>query len=385
MKISENQDVFSLIQAFHCSDGYLAVVDDNNRLVGLFGRKEFELFNRKELSSLNENHNIDDRTFFQNICDLMHKGYINTHFSKIICSDNLDNDVRLFFRNHPFAYVPVITSDGKFIKFAVNEANIPTDAARKLTRRVIAERWKIYDKFSYIYDDYDFLCAICNGTINTKSSKKKVTACIFGGGKLIRYACPHCGAIVGPLKMLKLTQEELDEDYRQHYSVFQEGDTTEYEINTFRMLEPQKDRCYLNYGCGGEWSRSIQVLREEGYDVWGYEPFAQSSGSEFIITDAEELKGHQYDGIFSNNLLEHLANPVEELKFMKSLLRDSDSNMAHSTPCYEYRYAYTRFHLCFLVGKSADIMFRNAGLAPYKHIETFLHENRYICICLKQS
>ena len=36
--------------------------------------------------------------------------------------------------------------------------------------------------------------------------------------------------------------------------------------------------------------------------------------------------------------------------------------MAHATPCYEYLYEYTRFHLFFFAGKSKDLLLEKAGL-----------------------
>ena len=35
--------------------------------------------------------------------------------------------------------------------------------------------------------------------------------------------------------------------------------------------------------------------------------------------------------------------------------------MAHSSPCYEYAYAVTRFHTLFLLGRSADALAERIG------------------------
>ena len=70
----------------------------------------------------------------------------------------------------------------------------------------------------------------------------------------------------------------------------------------------------------------------------------------------------KFDGVFSNNVLEHLPDPVSELKFMKSLLRDEKTDlMAHATPCFEYAYEYTRFHLVFYTGGSIASVARQIG------------------------
>ena len=64
---------------------------------------------------------------------------------------------------------------------------------------------------------------------------------------------------------------------------------------------------------------------------------------------------------FSNDLIEHLQNPVEELCFMKSLLKP-DGKMYHATGCYEYAFEYTRFHLFFFLGRSLQLLAQKSGL-----------------------
>jgi len=184
--------------------------------------------------------------------------------------------------------------------------------------------------------------------------------------------------------MLTLSKEELDYDYALHYSVFSENDTTEYEKHTFYQFKPQKEYKYLNYGCG-VWSRTISELREEGYDVYGFDPYAQTSDNEYVLTSYEALKAMRFDGIFSNNVLEHLQNPLETLMLMKSLLKDDHSKMIHSTPCYEYLYEYTRFHLVFFTGHSLEILCRKAGLTCYRHSDEVLNGERYISYHFEQK
>jgi len=36
--------------------------------------------------------------------------------------------------------------------------------------------------------------------------------------------------------------------------------------------------------------------------------------------------------------------------------------MIHSTPCYQYAYEYSRWHLYFFVGKSIDFLCEKSGL-----------------------
>lgn len=369
MKVSINASIYELQTAFWRSDGCVAVVDENNVLKGLFGIKENFITTTKITEGYEKIDSIKD--------------LINKNYSFITMSEKINYDVKNFFEKYPYAHVPIVSSKGEFIRFEKNKQLCNEISESNMLKRIIAERWFIYDKFEDRFDSCEIKCVICDGNINTRIAEKKICSCLFGGGRLIRYICPHCGAIIGPLKMLTLSEAELAEDYMQHYLVYQEGETTEDEINTFFKLNPQKGKKYLNYGCGGEWSKSIKNLREMGYEVYGYEPFAAPSSVDYIITEREKIEKLKFDGIFSNNLIEHLRNPIEELKFMKSLLNDSNALMAHSTACYEYLYPYTRFHVCFPVGKSAERMFERAGLQQIKRCEEILHGDKQICVLVQ--
>jgi len=117
----------------------------------------------------------------------------------------------------------------------------------------------------------------------------------------------------------------------------------------------------LNYGCGS-WSHSLMKLREEGYQVYGYEPYSKDLGNPYIISDRAALAQMKFEGIFSNDVLEHFMDPAAELRFMKSLLSSEDACMAHTTGCYNYAYEYTRFHTFFFTGKSLEYICKDAGL-----------------------
>nr|WP_293682859.1 hypothetical protein [uncultured Phenylobacterium sp.] len=58
------------------------------------------------------------------------------------------------------------------------------------------------------------------------------------------------------------------------------------------------------------------MLRERGYDVWGYEPHA-AEARPHIVTRREEI-GAKFDGIFSNNVIEHLLDPAAAFTDMAS-------------------------------------------------------------------
>lgn len=232
-----------------------------------------------------------------------------------------------------------------------------------ISRQLMEVKWKQIDDLCNINEKEDDIltCKICGYRAIRKSFDKKVSKCKFNGGKLERYVCPECGVIFGPTKFLNMSQTQIDEDYQMHYYGFEEGDLTESEIEAFYMLNPDRDGVYLNYGCGC-WSKTISQLRADGYDVWGYEPYASETNNPYIITNKEEIKRRKFNGIFTNNLLEHLINPVEDICFMKTLLMNPDAKMSHSTPCYAYVYEYTRFHTHFFLPKTLDVLCERVGL-----------------------
>lgn len=244
-----------------------------------------------------------------------------------------------------------------------NKVKDKMDFHTKIIKELIKDKYDLIDKLDEtLINDYELRCPICKDVIDFNSTQKHTSKCVFLGGKLVRYSCNTCGAIVGPIKMLKMSPEELSKEYVQSYSVFSEGDSTVAEKEAFYSLNPTKEGCYLNYGCG-DWSHSINELREEGYCVYGYEPYASITNEPYIIKSEEALKTMKFDGIFSNNVLEHLADPIERFLFFGELLKDNTCLMAHSTPCYEYCYEYTRFHLVFYTGKSLEYLCEKTGFS----------------------
>lgn len=253
------------------------------------------------------------------------------------------------------------------------------EAAGNLARELVKVKWKEIDRSCKETERPDDLltCKICGHTEERQKLKTMVSQCQFNGGRLVRYICPQCGAIFGPTKFSSLSQQEIDDDYLIHYYGFDEANLQWKEEEAFFMLNPAKEKLYLDYGCG-RWSKTVMKLRNMGYQVYGYEPYAPENGNPYIITDWDELRHYRFDGIFSNDLLEHLLDPVESLKQMKLLLKDSRGKMAHSTSCYAYRYEITRFHTFFFTGNSVEVLARRAGLTILDHRDA-LEERDFIC------
>ncbi len=244
---------------------------------------------------------------------------------------------------------------------AENDPNGPTIVSDQLLLHQISTHWRIIDKLDqYAERLMDLSCALCGHTAPVKAYGAIEAQCRFGGGRLLRYQCPECDVIFGPMKMLDLNTHELTQEYNWHYRLFSEGDSTEQELRAFHSLQPRRDGCYLNFGAGA-WSTSAKILLAEGWNVVSYEPTESAQVQTGLITRREELAKLRFDGIYSNNVLEHLRHPISELRFLSSLLFPG-GRMSHATPCYEYLYEYTRFHLFFYLGRSRNILANRAQL-----------------------
>ena len=90
-------------------------------------------------------------------------------------------------------------------------------------------------------------------------------------------------------------------------------------------------------------------------------------GSEFVVNKRSALSA-RFDAIFSNNVIEHFRDPVAQFREFHGLLQDG-GRMAHSSPCYEYAYPFTRFHTLLLVGKSADVLAARTGFAVVDRVK----------------
>ena len=201
-------------------------------------------------------------------------------------------------------------------------------------------------------------CIVCEYEGRRADFHTATDMCIFGGGKLERYVCPSCDCVFGPIKYLDLNDELVSTDYQLLYSRYSEADSTTNETRTFRSLGPNKDGIFLDWGCGGTWSKTVTTLRDQGFDVWGYEPSIEMT-SGHIVKDKAEIST-LFDGIFSNNVIEHFREPLSQFREFYGMLKPG-AKMAHSSPCYEYRYPFTRFHSLFLLGNSPHVLADRTG------------------------
>lgn len=247
----------------------------------------------------------------------------------------------------------------------------------------IAQKWSLVDAMhrqQRAHRDDRLSCPLCGHEDSVEKFAVFRSHCIFGGGDLLRQECPACNVVFGPNKMLQLTEAELSQDYEWHYRVFSEVDSTDRELRAFHALNPFKDGIYLNYGAGG-WSRSVQQLRAEGWNVLAFEPHVSAAAqADYLICSHKDLQSMRFDGIFSNNVLEHLRYPVREMSQLTGLLKDG-GRMSHATPCFEYLYEFTRFHLFFYLSKSREVLAHKAGL----QITNYIVDGEFMCCVMERS
>lgn len=245
---------------------------------------------------------------------------------------------------------------------------------RSLIRHQTAAQWSVVDAFERRLRPTTGLriCPLCGTSSEETAFQIYRTQCLFGGGDLVRRQCPSCDVIFGADKMFELTEAQLSQEYEWHYKVYEEGDSTEVEMKAFHSLEPRRDGVYLNFGSGA-WSSSVPKLREQGWNVFAYEPHSSAArGEDWLLTQESQVAALAPDGLFSNNVLEHLRHPAEDLRRMAGWLKPGGW-MAHATPCYEYLFEYTRFHLFFFPGRSRELLAQLIG----HRIEKFETDRRY--------
>ena len=274
---------------------------------------------------------------------------------------------RLLKHNRLFS-IPVMSAgeasgDSNQAEASADRAMPLKPSEQALLRYQIGTRWDMIHRLHALKAaPSELSCALCGHTAHRVDFAERVTACIFEGGVITRHQFPACDVIFGSDLMLELSPEALTREYEWHYQIFSEGDSTEQEIRAFKALKPERGRAYVNWGSGA-WSSSTERLRADGWEVYGFEPHGSAhGGGGHVLTTRSELEQIKPAGIFSNNVLEHFRYPVAALRDMASLL-PGGALMSHATPCFEYRFEFTRFHLFFFLGKSREWIAEQANLS----------------------
>ena len=201
-------------------------------------------------------------------------------------------------------------------------------------------------------------CPVCASNIEHPEQHVKISDDFWHTGTIKRIECLQCGLIFGPLSLMHSPPVRLASDYELLYSTYTEGATSEYQKQAFLALMPEKNKRYLNFACG-TWAVGCGELVAQGWDVFGYEPHLPYQHPR-IVRSTSELGDTRFDGIFTHNYIEHIQNPVEQFKAWNGMLKVGD-RMVHSSPCFEYLYDFSNFHLFFFLGKSLEILAAKTG------------------------
>lgn len=134
----------------------------------------------------------------------------------------------------------------------------------------------------------------------------------------------------------------------------------------------------MDFGCGGEWSKAIHILRQEGWSIYGFEPSARQS-SPYVFSTWEEIEAKQFDGFLSHNVLEHLMDPSGITQRLSQLLAPG-GRLIHTTACFEYIYEFSRYHVFFFTGRSPEMLAERASM----HIVDWVREGTFIACIMEK-
>lgn len=201
-------------------------------------------------------------------------------------------------------------------------------------------------------------CDACDQSLALAACEPLESDCVFTGLRLLRRRCPNCGLVFGPAPMIRAPAERMNRLYELVYRFYSEGDTVFAQERTFYLLNPSRQGRFLNYACG-PWTTGLNRLAEAGWDIYGYDPYLPSHHPRFIRT-VEQARERRFDGLMSHNFLEHPQSVHAEMRLFNSLLNPG-ALMAHSTPCYEYLFERSPFHLYFFEGCSIEHLARRSG------------------------
>lgn len=200
------------------------------------------------------------------------------------------------------------------------------------------------------YEPKMLKCYICDYNSDISNYSKYTASDIFNAGTLIRYKCPNCLTIFGDLRFLNLPLDEIQKDYEDVYSYYKEGDTTKYILEVLNSLDICKDKTkkYLDFACG-KWNSIIPHLRNNGYNIIGYDKYISSN--EYIVNTIDD----KFDIIYNCNYIEHFINPMSNMSEIVSLLNDN-GYIIFITQCFEYCIEFTHYHTFFFSDKALNII-----------------------------
>ena len=127
--------------------------------------------------------------------------------------------------------------------------------------------------------------------------------------------------------------------------------------------------------------KSTHILRSQGRCIFAYVPHDNKvSNYDHEIKSKADLLKIKFDGVLSNNVLEHIRHPLAELDFIKNILK-LDVLTTHVISFFEYAYEYKRFRLFFYLGRSRELLAKKLNL----EIMDFEVDGNFMCLLYKNK
>jgi len=134
--------------------------------------------------------------------------------------------------------------------------------------------------------------------------------------KNTHYICNCCGGVFKS-KEFHLKGDDEKNIYEKHKNISTDIRYQNFisPITNSVLNNKSKNTIGLDFGCGKD-SAVIRVLKDKGYEIYGYDLF---------YLDDKSLLKNRYDYITSSEVIEHFKEPNKEFTLFKSLLKDDGS------------------------------------------------------------
>jgi hypothetical protein len=91
-------------------------------------------------------------------------------------------------------------------------------------------------------------------------------------------------------------------------------------------------------------------VKKQGYNIYGYDKYVKETN---VLNNIDNMK---FDVIYSNNFIEHLINPLEDIKKMLNNLNSNGYLIFISDCIDEYMVEFTHYHTYYYTGNSFTIL-----------------------------
>jgi 2-polyprenyl-3-methyl-5-hydroxy-6-metoxy-1,4-benzoquinol methylase len=164
------------------------------------------------------------------------------------------------------------------------------------------------------------------------------------------------------------------------YDKFYEGKNDSYYYHQrpeIMPFVPTSARSVLDVGCGNG-AFGLMLKEKRACRVWGIEPNKEAAYEAakkldraingLFIKDMPELVGQKFDIIFFNDVLEHLVDPSETLRYCQNLLNPNGYVIA-SIPNIRW------YPVVLSMLRYKDFKYEDAGVMDHTHLRFFTHKS----------